>query len=72
MAGFWLTEEQEAIREGVARLCADFDADYWRRTDETGEFPEASSRPWPRRLAGRGHARKLGGSGPGPDRGGGR
>jgi acyl-CoA dehydrogenase len=40
MAGFWLTEEQEAIREGVARLCADFDDDYWRRTDETGVFPE--------------------------------
>jgi acyl-CoA dehydrogenase len=40
MAGFWLTEEQEAIREGVARLCADFDDDYWRRTDETGIFPE--------------------------------
>jgi acyl-CoA dehydrogenase len=41
MAGFWLTEEQEAIREGVAKVCAAFDDDYWRRTDETGEFPEA-------------------------------
>ena len=40
MAGFWLTEEQEAIREGVAKLCAGFDDDYWRRTDETGAFPE--------------------------------
>lgn len=40
MAGFWLTEEQEAIREGVAKLCAGFDDDYWRRTDETGVFPE--------------------------------
>ncbi|EJL31891.1 acyl-CoA dehydrogenase [Caulobacter sp. AP07] len=40
MAGFWLTEEQEAIREGVAKLCADFDDEYWRRTDETGIFPE--------------------------------
>jgi acyl-CoA dehydrogenase len=40
MAGFWLTEEQEAIREGVAKLCADFDDEYWRRTDETGNFPE--------------------------------
>src|SRR5258705_11211778 len=41
MNGFWFTDEQEAIREGVLRLCARFDADYWRRTDETGEFPEA-------------------------------
>lgn len=40
MAGFWLTEEQEAIREGVAKLCAGFDDEYWRRTDETGNFPE--------------------------------
>ena len=40
MAGFWLTEEQEAIREGVAKLCAGFDDEYWRRTDETGAFPE--------------------------------
>jgi acyl-CoA dehydrogenase len=38
---FWLTDDQEAIRESVARLCARFDADYWRRTDETGDFPEA-------------------------------
>jgi len=41
MSGFWLTDEQEAIREGVAKLCADFDDEYWRRTDETGIFPEA-------------------------------
>jgi acyl-CoA dehydrogenase len=41
MSGFWLNDEQEAIVESVTRLCADFDADYWRRTDETGEFPEA-------------------------------
>jgi len=40
MAGFWLTEEQEAIRDGVAKLCAGFDDEYWRRTDETGDFPE--------------------------------
>jgi acyl-CoA dehydrogenase len=41
MSSFWPTEEQEAIREAVGRICADFDDDYWRRTDETGEFPEA-------------------------------
>ncbi|WP_374534948.1 acyl-CoA dehydrogenase family protein [Phenylobacterium sp.] len=40
MSGFWLSEEQEAIVESVARLCAQFDADYWRKTDETGDFPE--------------------------------
>jgi len=41
MSGFWFTDEQQAIRESVLRLCARFDAEYWRRTDETGEFPEA-------------------------------
>src|SRR5258708_14996320 len=40
MNGFWFTDEQQAIRDGVLKLCARFDADYWRRTDETGEFPE--------------------------------
>lgn len=41
MSGFWPSDEQLAIREGVERVCARFDADYWRRTDESGEFPEA-------------------------------
>jgi acyl-CoA dehydrogenase len=41
MSGFWPTEEQAAIREAVGRICADFDDEYWRRTDETGDFPEA-------------------------------
>ena len=36
-----LSEDQEAIREGVARTCADFDDGYWRETDVTGVFPEA-------------------------------
>lgn len=40
MSGFWLTQEQEAIVESVTRLCAQFDADYWRKADETGDFPE--------------------------------
>lgn len=44
MSSFWPTEEQEAIREAVGRVCADFDDDYWRRTDETGAFPEAFAR----------------------------
>jgi len=34
-------EHLETIREGVARVCADFDSAYWRHTDETGEFPDA-------------------------------
>ncbi|MDO9472756.1 MAG: acyl-CoA dehydrogenase family protein [Caulobacter sp.] len=41
MSTFWPTEEQEAIREAVGRICADFDDEYWRKTDETGDFPEA-------------------------------
>lgn len=40
MSGFWLTEEQDAIREGVARICANYGDEYWRKTDETGSFPE--------------------------------
>ena len=37
---FTLTEDQEAIRENVDRLCADFDDDYWLEHDRTAEFPE--------------------------------
>jgi acyl-CoA dehydrogenase len=40
MTAYGFTDEQQAIRDGVLRLCARFDADYWRRTDETGRFPE--------------------------------
>ncbi len=31
--------DHEAIREGVRRVCADFDNDYWRRHDADHEFP---------------------------------
>ncbi|MEI6441196.1 MAG: acyl-CoA dehydrogenase family protein [Alphaproteobacteria bacterium] len=41
MSAFDFTDEQEAIRESVTRVCARFDSDYWRKTDETGDFPEA-------------------------------
>jgi len=41
LAGFWLSDEQEAIRDSVERTCDRFDADYWRSGDETGAFPEA-------------------------------
>ena len=40
MSGFWLTEEQEAIKEGVSRVCANYGDDYWLKTDDTGKFPE--------------------------------
>jgi len=40
MANFWLTPEQEDIREGVERVCSGFDSSYWRHADESGEFPE--------------------------------
>lgn len=35
------TEDQIAIREAVARTCSQFDEDYWYKTDESGEWPEA-------------------------------
>lgn len=37
---FRLSDEQEAIRENVERLCAGFDDDYWLARDEGGDFPE--------------------------------
>jgi acyl-CoA dehydrogenase len=40
MSSFWLTEDQEAIREGVAQVCSKYDDSYWLKTDDTGKFPE--------------------------------
>jgi len=37
---FSFTEEQEAIRDAVARVCRKYDAEYWRRRDHEGSFPE--------------------------------
>jgi alkylation response protein AidB-like acyl-CoA dehydrogenase len=37
---FALTSQQEAIRDSVARLCADFPPDYWRDLDRRQEYPE--------------------------------
>jgi acyl-CoA dehydrogenase len=37
---FQLTEEQEAIRAEVRRLCARFGDEYWREKDKTHRFPE--------------------------------
>jgi len=36
---FSLSEEQQAIQENVARVCAGFDDDYWLDHDRTAEFP---------------------------------
>jgi acyl-CoA dehydrogenase len=36
---FEFTPEQEAIREAVAKVCADFDLDYWLAKDREGGFP---------------------------------
>ncbi|MFH5923882.1 acyl-CoA dehydrogenase family protein [Roseomonas xinghualingensis] len=36
---FALTEEQEAVREAVSRICARFGDDYWLERDHTGDFP---------------------------------
>ncbi|MEO4000828.1 acyl-CoA dehydrogenase family protein [Mesorhizobium sp. CAU 1732] len=36
---FGLSEEQEAIRESVARICAGFDDAYWLKRDREGGFP---------------------------------
>ena len=41
MSDFWLTDEQEAIREGVAKVCAKYGEDYWLKGDDSGAFPEA-------------------------------
>ena len=40
MSSFWLTEDQEAIREGVTQVCSKYDDAYWLKTDDTGNFPE--------------------------------
>ena len=36
-----LTEAQTAIKDAVEKICSNFDDLYWRKTDETGEFPHA-------------------------------
>ena len=35
------SEDQLTIRDAVARTCAQFDDEYWLKTDETGDWPEA-------------------------------
>jgi acyl-CoA dehydrogenase len=36
---FAFTEEQERIREAIARICAGFDDAYWLKKDKAGGFP---------------------------------
>ena len=36
---FAFTEEHRSIREAIDKICAKFDAAYWRKRDESGEFP---------------------------------
>lgn len=36
---FEVHENHEAIREGIRRICADFDDDYWAAQDAAHEFP---------------------------------
>ncbi len=38
---FAFTPEQESIRDAVEKICQSYDAEYWRRQDQAGEFPEA-------------------------------
>jgi acyl-CoA dehydrogenase len=35
-----MNDDQKAIKEAVEKVCAEFDAEYWRKTDETGKWPE--------------------------------
>jgi acyl-CoA dehydrogenase len=37
---FTLNERQQEIAEAVARICAGFSPEYWRKVDETGDFPD--------------------------------
>ena len=37
---FAFTDDQVAIKDSVARLCAQFDGKYWLKKDKAGGFPE--------------------------------
>src|SRR3972149_11834825 len=38
---FHFTEDQQAIRETVRKVCGDFPDAYWRTVDKNGEYPQA-------------------------------
>lgn len=35
-----MTEDQQSIQDAVAAVCAQFSPEYWRKCDETGNWPE--------------------------------
>lgn len=35
-----MTEDQEAIKDAVEKVCDKYDAEYWRKVDDTGNWPE--------------------------------
>src|SRR5689334_12843141 len=35
-----MTDDQRSIQEAVAAVCAQFTPEYWRKCDETGNWPE--------------------------------
>ena len=37
---FEFTEQQEAIREAISRICSQFGDDYWLARDQDGQFPD--------------------------------
>jgi acyl-CoA dehydrogenase len=37
---FQFSDEQRAIRDAIAKLCAGFSADYWLDCDNTGKYPQ--------------------------------
>ena len=37
---FFLSNDQEAIKDSVKKICDRFPLQYWRDQDKTGEFPE--------------------------------
>ena len=41
MTAYEMTEDRQAIRDAIAKICAKYDDEFWRNTDESGAFPEA-------------------------------
>ncbi len=39
-----MTEDQQSIQDAVAAVCAQFSPEYWRKCDETGNWPEEFTR----------------------------
>jgi len=39
-----MTEDQQSIQDAVAAVCSQFSAEYWRKCDETGDWPEEFTR----------------------------